>query len=228
MSSNPNQADVDQDTSLEHTLHQLLGKFAPVRVAALQILIFHIEGETEGDRNVTASDFMSAASSVKEGCVVARALVKEYLVPHDVTLPENVALKLKDLIEALEELVRITGRCSLSDGKVKGFNPVGNMYDLCCSRVANGVSDFSTELGYFFLELNDKGRADAIDHTSTIAMEIGKIGRVINMVATNASIEAARVGDAGKGFTVIADEVKSLSSRVSSLSVSLTERQNMN
>ncbi len=68
--------------------------------------------------------------------------------------------------------------------------------------------------------------ADGQSKTGEIAIEIGKIGRVINMVATNASIEAARAGDAGKGFTVIADEVKTLSSRVSSLSVSLTERLN--
>ena len=54
-------------------------------------------------------------------------------------------------------------------------------------------------------------------------MAIGKIGRVIHMVATNASIEAARAGHADKGITVIADEVKILSFRVLSLSVSLTD-----
>lgn len=225
MSPNPKAADVDQDASLEHALHQILGKFAPVRVAALQILIFHIEGEGEGDRNVTPEELMAASRDVQNGCAAARTLVAEHLAPHDVSLPEALAVKLDNLTEALEELVRIVGRCSLSEDTIKGFSPVANMYDLCCNRVANGVSDFSTELGYFFLELNDKGRADAMDHTSTIAMEIGKIGRVINMVATNASIEAARAGDAGKGFTVIADEVKTLSSRVSSLSVSLTDRQ---
>ncbi|WP_299962160.1 methyl-accepting chemotaxis protein [uncultured Roseobacter sp.] len=228
MSANAKRAEVDQEGSLEHTLHQILGQFAPLRVAALQILIYHIEGPDEEDRHVTDEEFMAAAASLDAGCAAARALEAEYFAPHDLTLPTVLAEKLADLTEALQELVRITSRCSLDDKKVKGFNPSAKMYDLCCLRVANGVSDFSTELGYFFLELNDKGRADALDHTSSIAMEIGKIGRVINMVATNASIEAARVGDAGKGFTVIADEVKALSSRVSSLSVSLTERNARN
>ena len=98
------------------------------------------------------------------------------------------------------------------------------MYDLCCTRVAKGIGGLSGQLSTFFLDLTEKDKADAQEKTSSIAMEIGKIGRVINMVATNASIEAARAGDAGKGFTVIADEVKTLSSRVSSLSVSLTDR----
>lgn len=228
MSSKPNRADVDDGPSLERSLHDILEKFAPVRVAALQILIFHMEAEKEGEQNISAEEFMTAISKVQEAGAAARGLVNNYLKPHEVTLPEGLSVKLAEITEALDELVQIGGRCSRSGDQIKGFNPVGNMYDLCCVRVAKGVSDFTAELSQFFMELNDKGRADAIDHTSTIAMEIGKIGRVINMVATNASIEAARAGDAGKGFTVIADEVKVLSSRVSSLSVSLTDRQSVN
>lgn len=215
----------DETQSLDKTLHDIRDDLAAARVAAMQILVHHLQSETKHQDDVAPDAFMQAVEEVSRAHAALRDLGSKHLKQHGIELPEDLSVLVKQVTKDTAELMRILDRCSLSqeDG-IKGFNAGTNFYDLCCTRVAKGLNEASGAIAAFFLQLTEKERAEDVERTNKIAMEIGKIGRVINMVATNASIEAARVGDAGKGFTVIADEVKTLSTRVSSLSVSLTDR----
>jgi hypothetical protein len=57
---------------------------------------------------------------------------------------------------------------------------------------------------------NVSGINTAIDKYTVMAVEINKIAMKINIIALNASVEAARAGQYGKAFGVVAEEIRNL------------------
>lgn len=159
------------------------------------------------------SDVKTASSDINTQTL----LIEDKLLKHNHET-ELVVTAITEMSATSHEVAQNTTQVAVSTQAAT--KEVANAQD-CVDVSLSEVSNLMGEINQAAEQVNSL--SEQSKKINSVLSVIGGIAEQTNLLALNAAIEAARAGEQGRGFAVVADEVRSLASRTQDSTLEINE-----
>jgi methyl-accepting chemotaxis protein len=175
------------------------------------------------DGNVWTAKIPDTCAEVAIGCAEAAETLKETSVAANNMSAESdkLAVTIQQLSVDTSHVAAATKQARMLSIQAREMLESGEQTIQMSTKAFADIIGLIEELGQHV-----NGFAGAMEQVRNASLAIDGIARTTNMLALNASIEAAKAGDAGRSFAVVAEEVKKLAFSSRSAAVEITQTIN--
>ena len=198
----------DLTRRLEINTHDEIGQLGE----SFNVFVSKLHSIIAGVVDVT-SDVKTASSDINTQTL----LIEDKLLKHNHET-DLVATAITEMSATSHEVAQNTTQVAVSTQAAT--KEVANAQD-CVDVSLSEVSNLMGEINQAAEQVNSL--SEQSKKINSVLSVIGGIAEQTNLLALNAAIEAARAGEQGRGFAVVADEVRSLASRTQDSTLEINE-----
>lgn len=198
----------------QETFSSVARELRPAQTVGFELLLYLVATSYDEDATVDDKEVANFDQRVKLALETLNKTLPDHFQRADLRMEDKLETSRQAAIRSINELrSKLDNAAKAAKASTLTLDSTKELAEFVSSTLQPTVEACLTELRKQTDVLDNKSADQGRKVMEAAVSEIDNISTSINLISLNASVEAARAGQYGKGFAVIASEIQELSQR---------------